>query len=103
MVTCDKENGHEDFDGAYITRSIEEHGPQDGILARGFGVPYFVFRDAGVDLTLGDAERLPAPDRPQKRLAGSCRTFGRKISTRYSTWVEHGPMWDLVDKPDRSG
>jgi putative intracellular protease/amidase len=44
-------------------------GRKTGFWLEEFAAPYFVFRDAGVELTLASPKR-PAPDRSQERFAG---------------------------------
>src|SRR5690242_13960613 len=98
-------------------------GRKTGFWLEEFAAPYFVFRDAGAELTLaspkgGQPPVDPKSDLPenqtpamarfkqdqaaQKALANTARLADLK-SEDYDTVFYvggHGPMWDLVDNPD---
>src|SRR5450631_1293451 len=98
-------------------------GHQTGFWLEEFAAPYFVFRDAGVQLTLtspqgGQPPIDPKSDVPenqtpaqtrfkqdqsaQKALSQTIKLADVK-SEDYDTIFYsggHGPMWDLVDNPD---
>ena len=97
-------------------------GLKTGFWLEEFAAPYFVFRDAGVDLTLaspkgGQPPLDPKSDRPenqtpaqvrfkqdpaaQKALSGTVKLADIK-SADYDTAFYvggHGPMWDLAESP----
>jgi putative intracellular protease/amidase len=98
-------------------------GRKTGFWLEEFAAPYFVFRDAGVDLTLaspkgGQPPIDPKSDVPEnqtpamarfKRDLAAQKTLSetRKLSDMKSEDFDtifyvggHGPMWDLVDNPD---
>src|ERR1700690_3567591 len=118
-----KENEHENTDGANVARRIGQHRPQDRFLAGGIRVPYFVFRDAGVELTLaspkgGQPPIDPKSDLPEnqtsamtrfKQDARALKELSQTVkladmrSENFDTVFYvggHGPMWDLVDNAD---
>lgn len=98
-------------------------GRKTGFWLEEFAAPYFVFKDAGVDLTLaspkgGQPPIDPKSDLPenqtpamtrfkkdpaaQKALSQTAKLADMK-SEDYDTIFYvggHGPMWDLVDNPD---
>jgi putative intracellular protease/amidase len=98
-------------------------GRKTGFWLEEFAAPYFVFKDAGVELTLaspkgGQPPIDPKSDLPenqtpamtrfkkdtaaQKALSQTVKLAGVK-SEDYDTIFfvgGHGPMWDLVDNPD---
>ena len=98
-------------------------GRKTGFWLEEFAAPYFVFRDAGVDLTLaspkgGQPPIDPKSDLPEEQTSAMtrfkqdaraqkelCQTV--KLSDMKSEDFDtvyfvggHGPMWDLVDNPD---
>jgi putative intracellular protease/amidase len=98
-------------------------GRKTGFWLEEFAAPYFVFRDAGAELTLaspkgGQPPIDPKSDLPENQTAPMARfkqdlaaqkvlsqTF--KLADMKSQDFEtifyvggHGPMWDLVDNPD---
>lgn len=98
-------------------------GRKTGFWLEEFAAPYFVFRDAGVDLTLaspkgGQPPIDPKSDLPenqtpamtrfkqdpaaQKALAQTVRLADMKAGDFDTIFYVggHGPMWDLVDNPD---
>src|SRR5882762_10353069 len=98
-------------------------GRKTGFWLEEFAAPYFVFRDAGVDLTLaspkgGQPPIDPKSDAPDgqtpamtrfKQDAAAQKTLSqtRKLSDMKSEDFDtifyvggHGPMWDLVDNTD---
>ena len=98
-------------------------GRKTGFWLEEFAAPYFVFRDAGVELTLaspkgGQPPIDPKSDLPenqtpamtrfkqdpaaQKALAQTVRLAGMKAEDFDTIFYVggHGPMWDLVDNPD---
>jgi putative intracellular protease/amidase len=98
-------------------------GRKTGFWLEEFAAPYFVFRDAGVELTLASPKggqppidpksdvpenQTPAQTRfkqdqsAQKALSQTIKLADVK-SEDYDTIFYsggHGPMWDLVDNPD---
>jgi len=97
-------------------------GRKTGFWLEEFAAPYFVFRDANVDLTLaspkgGQPPIDPKSDLPEnqtpamtrfKQDAGAQKALSqtRKLSEMKSEDFDtifyvggHGPMWDLVDNP----
>src|SRR5215469_6987704 len=98
-------------------------GRKTGFWLEEFAAPYFVFRDAGVDLTLaspkgGQPPIDPKSDLPenqtpamsrfkkdpeaQKTLAHTVKLADMKSEDFDTIFYVggHGPMWDLVDNPD---
>ena len=98
-------------------------GRKTGFWLEEFAAPYFVFRDAGVDLTLaspkgGQPPIDPKSDLPEnqtpamarfkgddgaKKALASTRKLAEMNAADYDTVFYvggHGPMWDLVDNPD---
>jgi putative intracellular protease/amidase len=93
-----------------------------GFWLEEFAAPYFVFRDAGVDLTLaspkgGQPPIDPKSDLPQNQTAmtrfkndkdaQNALALTLKLADMKSEDFDtvfyvggHGPMWDLVDNPD---
>ncbi len=97
-------------------------GQKTGFWLEEFAAPYFVFRDAGVDLTLaspkGEQPPLdPKSDLPesqtaamrrfkkdeaaQKALANTRRLADMKAQDFDTVFYPggHGPMWDLAERP----
>ena len=98
-------------------------GRKTGFWLEEFAAPYFVFRDAGVDLTLaspkgGQPPIDPKSDLPEnqtpamarfkqdaaapKDLAQTVKLADVKAGDYDTVFYVggHGPMWDLVDNPD---
>jgi len=98
-------------------------GRKTGFWLEEFAAPYFVFKDAGVELTLaspkgGQPPIDPKSDLPenqtpamtrfkkdaaaQKQLSQTVTLSSRKAEDYDSIFYVggHGPMWDLVDNPD---
>src|ERR1041385_2709255 len=98
-------------------------GRKTGFWLEEFAAPYFVFRDAGVELTLaspkgGQPPIDPKSDLPENQTAamarfqqdeGAKRALGNtrrpaNMKARASAPVfyggGHGPMWDLVDNEE---
>lgn len=98
-------------------------GRKTGFWLEEFAAPYFVFRDAGVELTLaspkgGQPPIDPKSDLPenqtpamarfkkdqaaQKALSQTVRLADMKAEDFDAIFYVggHGPMWDLVDNPD---
>jgi putative intracellular protease/amidase len=98
-------------------------GRKTGFWLEEFAAPYFVFRDAGVELTLtspkgGQPPIDPKSDLPenqtsamtrfkedkaaQKALANTVKLAEMKSQDFDTIFYVggHGPMWDLVDNPD---
>ena len=98
-------------------------GRKTGFWLEEFAAPYFVFRDAGVELTLaspkgGQPPIDPKSDLPENQTPAMARF--KKDKAAQKTLAEtvklsdmksedfdtifyvggHGPMWDLVDNPD---
>jgi len=98
-------------------------GRKTGFWLEEFAAPYFVFRDAGVQLTLaspkgGQPPIDPKSDLPEEQTPAMARfkqdktaqaalantvKLGDTKSEDFDTIFYvggHGPMWDLVDNPD---
>ena len=98
-------------------------GRKTGFWLEEFAAPYFVFRDAGVELTLasprgGQPPVDPKSDLPENQTAAMARfkedktaqkdlANTRKLADMKSNDFDtifyvggHGPMWDLTDNPD---
>lgn len=98
-------------------------GRKTGFWLEEFAAPYFVFRDAGADLTLaspkgGQPPIDPKSDLPenqtpamtrfkqdaaaQKELSQTAKLSDVKAEDFDTIFYSggHGPMWDLVDNPD---
>ena len=98
-------------------------GRNTGFWLEEFAAPYFVFRDAGVELTLaspkgGQPPVDPKSDLPenqtpamarfkqdqaaQKKLAQTARLADMRAEDYVTIFYVggHGPMWDLVDNTD---
>jgi putative intracellular protease/amidase len=102
---------------------LGDTGRKTGFWLEEFAAPYFVFRDAGVELTLaspkgGQPPTDPKSDLPdnqtpamsrfkqdteaQKHLSNTVK-LSELRSEDFDTIFYvggHGPMWDLVDNPD---
>jgi putative intracellular protease/amidase len=110
-ATRKKENEDENTDGVNIPRSIGQHG---------FAAPYFVFRDAGVQLTLaspkgGQPPVDPKSDLPENQTSAMSRFKQDEIAKAalaQTVKIEdmnaadfdtvfyvggHGPLWDLAE------
>ena len=102
---------------------LGETGRKTGFWLEEFAAPYFVFRDAGVELTLaspkgGQPPIDPKSDLPENQTSAMSRfkqdktaqqalAHTVKLSDMKSEDFDtifyvggHGPMWDLVDNPD---
>jgi putative intracellular protease/amidase len=102
---------------------LGDTGRKTGFWLEEFAAPYFVFRDAGVELTLasprgGQPPIDPKSDLPENQTPPMTRfkqdaaaqkalSETRKLSEMRSEDFDtifyvggHGPMWDLVDNPD---
>ncbi len=98
-------------------------GRKTGFWLEEFAAPYFVFRDAGAELTLASPKggqppidpksdlpenQTPAMERfkkdpaAQKALSQTVRLADMKADDFDTIFYSggHGPMWDLVDNPD---
>jgi putative intracellular protease/amidase len=98
-------------------------GRKTGFWLEEFAAPYFVFRDAGVDLTLASPKggqppidpksdlpeeqtsamtRFKQDARAQKELSQTVKLSDMKSEDFDTVYFVggHGPMWDLVDNPD---
>src|SRR5580765_5097626 len=98
-------------------------GRPTGFWLEEFAAPYFVFRDAGVELTLaspkgGQPPLDPKSDLPENQTPAMARfkkdAAAQKALSRTVKLADmraedfdtifyvggHGPMWDLVDNPD---
>jgi putative intracellular protease/amidase len=98
-------------------------GRKTGFWLEEFAAPYFVFRDAGVDLTLaspkgGQPPIDPKSDLPENQTEAMARFKKDPEAQRALSQTHkladmkaedfdtifyvggHGPMWDLVDNPD---
>src|SRR4051794_30506078 len=101
---------------------LGDTGRKTGFWLEEFAAPYFVFRDAGVELTLASPQGgqppidpksdLPENQTPamtrfkQDRVAQDALSLTRKLSEMKSEDFDtifyvggHGPMWDLADNP----
>ena len=102
---------------------LGDTGRKTGFWLEEFAAPYFVFRDAGVQLTLASPKggqppidpksdlaedqtpamaRFKADKVAQKALAETARLSDMKSEDFDTIFYVggHGPMWDLVDNPD---
>jgi len=102
---------------------LGDTGRKTGFWLEEFAAPYFVFRDAGVELTLaspkgGQPPIDPKSDLPEEQTPAMTRfkqdkqaqkdlSQTVKLSDMRSEDFDtifyvggHGPMWDLVDNPD---
>jgi putative intracellular protease/amidase len=102
---------------------LGDTGRKTGFWLEEFAAPYFVFRDAGVELTLaspkgGQPPIDPKSDLPenqtpamtrfkqdteaQKQLSQTAKLSAMKSEDFDTIFYVggHGPMWDLVDNPD---
>jgi putative intracellular protease/amidase len=102
---------------------LGDTGRKTGFWLEEFAAPYFVFRDAGVDLTLaspkgGQPPIDPKSDLPEnqtpamarfkrddgaKKALANTRKLADMKAEDYDTIFYvggHGPLWDLVDNPD---
>ncbi len=102
---------------------LGDTGRKTGFWLEEFAAPYFVFRDAGVDLTLaspkgGQPPVDPKSDLPENQTPAQVRFKQDQVAQKalsqtvkladvkaedYDTIFYvggHGPMWDLVDNPD---
>src|SRR4051812_3019817 len=98
-------------------------GRKTGFWLEEFAAPYFVFRDAGVELTLASPKGGQPPidpksespenqteamarfkkDEDAKKALANTRKLADVKAADYDTVFYvggHGPMWDLVDNPD---
>jgi putative intracellular protease/amidase len=98
-------------------------GQKTGFWLEEFAAPYFVFRDAGVELTLaspkgGQPPLDPKSDKPEnqtpamtrfkndatakKALANTVKLADMKSEDFDTVFYPggHGPMWDLAESPD---
>lgn len=98
-------------------------GRKTGFWLEEFAAPYFVFRDAGVELTLaspkgGQPPIDPKSDMPENQTEAQTRfkqdRAAQEALSRTARLADmrsedfdtifyvggHGPMWDLVDNPD---
>jgi putative intracellular protease/amidase len=102
---------------------LGDTGRKTGLWLEEFAAPYFVFRDAGVKLTLASpkggqppidpksdlpGEQTPAMTRfkqdkeAQKELSQTVKLSDMKSEDFDTIFYVggHGPMWDIVDNPD---
>jgi len=102
---------------------LGDTGRKTGFWLEEFAAPYFVFRDAGVELTLaspkgGQPPIDPKSDLPEEQTPAMTRfKQDKRAQNDLSQTVKlsdmksedfdtifyvggHGPMWDLVDNPD---
>jgi putative intracellular protease/amidase len=98
-------------------------GRKTGFWLEEFAAPYFVFRDAGVDLTLASPKggqppvdpksdlrenqtpamaRFKKDERAQKELSQTVKLADVKAEDFSTVFYVggHGPMWDLAESPD---
>jgi putative intracellular protease/amidase len=101
---------------------LGDTGRKTGFWLEEFAAPYFVFRDAGVDLTLASPKggqppidpksdllenqtpamaRFKRDDDAKKALANTRKLADVKAEDYDTVFYVggHGPMWDLVDNP----
>jgi putative intracellular protease/amidase len=102
---------------------LGDTGRKTGFWLEEFAAPYFVFRDAGVQLTLASPQGGQPPIDPKGDLPENQTTAMARFKQDKTAQVElsqtakladmkaehhdsvfyvggHGPMWDLVDNPD---
>ncbi|HUB81652.1 MAG TPA: type 1 glutamine amidotransferase domain-containing protein [Bryobacteraceae bacterium] len=102
---------------------LGDTGRKTGFWLEEFAAPYFVFRDAGVELTLASPKggqppidpksdlpenqtpamkRFKQDEEAQKRLSQTLKLSEMKSEDFDSIFYVggHGPMWDLADNPD---
>lgn len=102
---------------------LGDTGDKTGFWLEEFAAPYFVFRDAGADVTVaspkgGQPPIDPKSDLPENQTAAMARfKQDRSAQEVLSTTLKlagmesenfdaafypggHGPMWDLADNPD---
>ena len=102
---------------------LGDTGRKTGFWLEEFAAPYFVFRDAGAELTLASPKGRQPPIDPksdlpenqppamarfkrdaaaQKQLAATVKLSEMKSENFDTVFYVggHGPMWDLVDNPD---
>ena len=102
---------------------LGDTGRKTGFWLEEFAAPYFVFRDAGVDLTLASPNggqppidpksdlpdqqtpamaRFKEDDVAKKALANTVKLGDMKAEDFDTVFYVggHGPMWDIVDNPD---
>ncbi len=102
---------------------LGDTGRKTGFWLEEFAAPYFVFRDAGVELTLASPKGRQPPIDPksdlpenqtpamtrfkqdtaaQKQLSQTVKLSDMKSEDFDTIFYVggHGPMWDLVDNPD---
>src|SRR3954447_12928415 len=102
---------------------LGDTGRKTGFWLEEFAAPYFVFRDAGVELTLcspkgGQPPIDPKSDLPENQTASMARfkedgaaqedlAHTKKLADMTSGNFDtifyvggHGPMWDLVDNEE---
>jgi putative intracellular protease/amidase len=102
---------------------LGDTGRKTGFWLEEFAAPYFVFRDAGVELTLASPEGGQPPldpksDLPEnqtpamtrfkkdqvglKALANTVKLAGMRAEAFDTVFFPggHGPMWDIVDNPN---
>jgi putative intracellular protease/amidase len=102
---------------------LGDTGAKTGVWLEEFAAPYFVFRDAGVELTLaspkgGQPPIDPKSDQPENQTPAMTRfkqdlaaqqAFAHTVkladmkSADFDTVFYvggHGPMWDLAESPD---
>ncbi len=98
-------------------------GRKTGFWLEEFAAPYFVFRDAGIDLTLASPKggqppidpksdepgnqtpamaRFKKDERAQKELASTVKLATVKAEDYDTVFYPggHGPMWDLAEDPN---
>ncbi len=98
-------------------------GRKTGFWLEEFAAPYFVFRDAGADVTLaspkgGQPPVDPKSDLPENQTPAMARFKQDKVAQKALSQTAkladmkakdfdtvffvggHGPMWDIVDNPD---
>jgi putative intracellular protease/amidase len=98
-------------------------GRKTGFWLEEFAAPYFVFRDAGVDLTLASPKggqptidhksdvpenqseamaRFKKDERAQRELSQTAKLADMKAEDFDTVFYHggHGPMWDLAESPD---
>jgi putative intracellular protease/amidase len=103
--------------------TLGDTGHKTGFWLEEFAAPYFVFRDAGVDLTLASPKggqppidpksdlpenqtpamgRFKEDDVAKKALGNTVKLADMKSKDFDSVFYVggHGPMWDIVDNPD---
>jgi putative intracellular protease/amidase len=119
-MTANQGDSHEGTDGHHIPRPTGEHRTKDGLLARRARAPYYVFKDAGVEITLASPKggRPPLDPKSNESESRTDLTLRFEKDTAAEAQLDktvrldsvrqedfdtvfypggHGPMWDLAE------